>query len=278
MRRLWTDGEDAYLREHYVARGRVACADALRRSAQAISDRASHLGLIRNRRWTPAEDARLTMAWGVQPIEAIATSFGRPIGGIYLRAAALDLGRGCPQGHETIHQAAQRCGFDPSTMMGVLRWAHVRVDRAWTRNGANARARVVESADVDDAVARWCSTEPLTCVAERLGIAPETLRRILSAAIVRGDDRVPLPPRGAHRPWRLPFELCAELMAHDRRLETLSEASRRVGHGVRALAKALRAAGIPSGRGVRLRQEEVDRVSAGMPNRRRRPVPHMRAA
>jgi hypothetical protein len=274
--RSWTEAEDGHLRDHYVATGTVACATALGRSVQSVRSRVQRLGLNqRQPRWTPAEDAKLAMMWGVHPIEAIAASIGRTIEGVYRRAELLDMGLGCPQGHETIHQAARRTGYADATLVGILRWAHVRIDRAWTRKGSKVvtrgpRNRVVETADVDDAVARWCATEPLACAAERLGVSASLLARLAEEAIARGDVRIPPRPRGYRKHWRIASVLCDELVRAFLDSETLASAARRVGRDKSVLSRALRAAGIPFGRGVRLSPADVDRVSASMPNQRRR--------
>jgi len=280
--RPWTEAEDALLRARYPREGSGPCGDALGRSTTAIQERARAIGVVCRARWSDAEDARLAMMWGVYRVDVIARTIGRTIHGVWYRAGLLKLGLGCPQGHETIEQAARRAGYDRATLRKILRWARVRVDRAFTRDALRLDRRkgvrrVVETTDVDDAVARWCETEIVSEAARRLDIHPTTLRRLLREAIAAGDERVPPPPTDPFGKWRVPSALCDELLAASRGGESLADAARRVGRAPDVLARGLRAAGIRVGRGVRLATEDVDRVSTSMP-RRRRPTPIGRAA
>lgn len=278
--RLWSAAEDAHIRERYAIDGRAACAAALGRTPHAARRRAHRLGLTESSRWQPADDARLTMMWGVHPMATIAQRLDRTVEAVYWRAGILELGRGCPQGHESIAAAARRTGYAEATILHILRWANVRIDRAWTRHQPKGKVRrsvhrVVETTDVDEAVARWCATEPIACIAQRLGVHEKLLRSLVEAASARQDPRIPTKPRGKRQHWRLTQSICEELIREraERQAgtETLAEAAARVKRARTVLSKALKAAGVHVGPGVRLRPEDVDRVSNAMTTQRRRP-------
>lgn len=265
----WTAVEETLLRARYVADGPKACAEALGRSWLSVTRRAHSLRLTRVRRWTNHDDARLTVLWGVHPIPTVATMLHRSADAVYWRARVLELGLGCPQGHEYLSRAATRTGYAVTTLRMILRWAGVRVERATTRPDAAPRGKrgghltyVVEPCDVDDAVARWCATETLEMAAESRGIGSATLARLLREATARGDARVPAKPRGFRKHWRIPSVLVDELVTAYARRESLSAAALRVGVQRVTLQMWLARAGIPVIRAEKLDPVDVDRVVA----------------
>lgn len=262
----WTEEEHAYLREHYVTDGPAKCGEALGRPWRSVATRASKLRIaIRRRPWTERDDARLSVMWGVHPLAVIAKALGRSEPSVYWRAGELDLGLGCPQGHEYLSRAAVRTGYALATLRRILRWACVRIDRATVNparlpKGTHVR-HVVETTDVDDAIAAWCATETFDHAADRLGVWPPLLSRLLSEARAKGDPRATAKPKGK-RHWRVDSALCDELASAYQRLETIGGAARRVGHDRRTLIQWLNAAGINFTPHMRLDPDDIDRLVA----------------
>lgn len=265
-RRPWTEAENAYLRERYVADGAAACGVELGRPWRSVASRASKMKLTRVRPWMNGEDGRLAVMWGVHPIAHIAKALGRSEMSIYWRAGELGVGLGCPQGHEYLTAAAHRTGYALATLRRILNWARVRIERAWinpTKGPSTGRRlrHVVEASDVDEAVAAWCALETVEHAAERLGICGVALTRLLVEAQKSGDDRVsPKPKRRRH--WRLPSDVIDVIVAEHRRRETIGEASRRVGHDRRTLIQWLTVDGIAYVPFARLDPNDIDRVVA----------------
>lgn len=263
----WTPADDAILREHYATRGPAWCASEIGRTLPAVYRRAQALGVKNRPAWSDREDGMLAMMWGVQPIPKIAEAIGRTSLAVYGRAYELELGRGCPRGHEHLSNAAVRAGYDKDTMRRILRWANVHIAKAVAppRPGSVRELRrprwTVDPADVDEAVARWCATEPVHCAADRLDVHVSFLRRLLLEAATNGDTRVPPKPRG-RRHWRVPSRVCDELLAEYRRRETIGAAARRFGVDRITMHRWLEVAGITCRPFGRLDPDLVDRVVA----------------
>lgn len=264
--RPWLASDEDHLRTHYISRGAQLCAADLGRSVAAVSQRVHMLGLVRHARWTDAEDARLIAGWGVTSIEAIANALGRSPYAVYRRAAHLELGVGCPQGHEYLTQAARRCGYEISTMRRIVRWAHYPIYRAvvhpqWTKHQSKWAKHYVETCDVDDAVARWCATETLHGAAVRLGVSDGLLADLLAAASASGDRRVGTRP-STNKHWRVPSVVCDEFVRAYLDRETVADAERRTGHTQETLSRWLRESGFELKPRARLDPADIDRVVA----------------
>lgn len=265
IREPWTPVANRYLREHYVADGATACARALDRSFPSVAAQARRLGIVRFRRWTQHDDARLQVLWGVHPIASIARTLGRTPDSIYWRAKQLELGLGCPQGHEYLSAAAARTGYAVAQLRRILAWAHVRIDRASTRPDHDRKTKhvtwVVEPSEVDEAVAAWHQTETLERAAERHVVCSSVLARLLREAAEAGEKRVPPRPR-FRKHWRIPTELVDELLGAYKSKESVRAAAFRVQVTAQTLAGWLVAAGVPYSRRVGVDPAEVDRVVA----------------
>lgn len=262
----WTAENDAVLHARYISHGAKACAAELGRSFYSVARRAQRLKLGRHRRWSRADDDRLMVLWGVHPIPAIAKQMKRTDAAIYWRAQLLELGLGCPQGHEYLSRAASRTGYSTSSLRLILRWGGVRIQRATTRPGRKPKSahlcHVVEPTDVDEAVARWCASESLESAAISRGIGSVVLVRLLREAVERGDDRVPAKPERRKKQWRLPTVLVDELVDAYKRRESLRTATLRVGVDRRTLSIWLSRAGIGISKVAKLDPDDVDRVVA----------------
>lgn len=143
--------------------------------------------------WTEAEKNELRMQWGLRSIASIARRLERTPKAVYLMAKELELGVGCPQGFEYIKQAAERAGYEITTLRMILRWAGVRIWMPSSDPDASGRnpERVVDPHAVDEAVKAWCATETLQCAAERHGVCAMTILRVMRAAEARGELTVP---------------------------------------------------------------------------------------
>lgn len=262
----WSSLEDAVLREHYVARGSAWCARELGRTAAGVTKRAVRLRVVRVRPWTHKEDDRLRMSWGPLTIRAIAKDLGRTETSIYWRAKLIGLSAGCPQGYEYLSGAAARTGYATSQLRRICRWAGVHITRAMVRptrrRAEHHVSHIVIPFEIDEAVAAWLATETLHAGARRHGYEGSVLKKMLLAALERGDERAPPPPTRRRGHWRVPTALIDELFADRDRHEPLDAAAERHAVDPRTLYGWLRAAGVASGRGIRLEAARVDAVVA----------------
>ena len=218
--RQWTADEERILREHY-ADGVSAVAARIGRSRHAVCVRASRLGISIEKHWTAEDDDRLVKFWGERSIRGIAMAFGRTQVAIKRRAQVLGLHLRTPEGFETISAAAIRVGFRRETLRRILAWAESRkivgdgkpVERlAWSpRHNPKSRYRqhVVESFEVDEAVAAWMDAETPEFVARARGCSPERVRRVLR------DAGVTRPPMIKGAQWRIPSKVVAEAFARE---------------------------------------------------------------
>lgn len=257
--------EAAFLREHYATRGATFCAEALGLTWRQVLRRAHALDLRQKRRWTEHADARLAFDWGVIPLREIAKRLGRTEAALYERARQLRLGLGCPQGHAYLTHIAVECGYSTRAMRYILRWAGVQLKRGMTRPGASKRGKglheyvtwVVERDRAREAVEAWLAAEYVSAAADRLGLDADTLTRLLVA-----DGRAAKPDH-KHR-WRVPVELCDEVVAAYRSGETMAQAARRLGVRQTRLRARMIAAGTwtpgSTRKATRFPVEVIDRV------------------
>ena len=215
----WEPREIETLRESYARGGIEAARVALPyRSASALFHKAERVHVMRRRRWTIEDDARLRRLWDAETtLRQIAKQMGRSEATTYWRAQKLGLKLGCPDGWEYLTHAAKRAGFGTVQLRRILRWAGVAIRRAITRPGAKRRGRpgagrltyVVAPGDVDAAVESWLETETLERAARRNGICGETLARRLRAI---GIDKQVRGKRKRH--WRVhPHDVARALSA-----------------------------------------------------------------
>lgn len=176
--------------------------------------------------WTEREKDELRMMWGHHRVADIARRLDRKPAAVYRMAGALDLGLGCPQGFEYVAEASRRAGYAHATMVAILRWAGVKL---WmpssdpSARGTNPE-RVVEPSEVDEAVRAWCATETLAWAADRHGITPRLMARILKAAHARWDSVQREHAERKH--WRLHVADVDRAMAIYRAGEALKPAVR----------------------------------------------------
>lgn len=207
----WTAAEDELLRSEYPAGGLAAARRALpARSAESIYQRTHRLGLSRRRRWTADDDNRLRKLWnGELSVEEIAQRLGRTDAATYYRANDLGLPVGCPEGWETVRQAAVRTGYHPDQLRHILRafQATIRptLSKPCSRKGAQGRYTwmIVSPREVDAVIAAWHESEPVAAAARRLGVSGE----VLTNRLRRLGLEKPSPGTGgrpkARRHWRV---------------------------------------------------------------------------
>lgn len=181
----WTDAEDSVLREHYHRGPDAAVRHLPSRSRVAIKQRAWKLGLHARHPWNAVEDRKLAVWWesGLR-LDAIAKKMDCTKTAVYHRARQIGLRLGCPDGFEYVTQAAKRTGFHGDTLLRILDAAdvqqHTSLSAPWMKDwGGNYRWRYVDPIEVDEAVAAWMASEPVTTAARRHGIADQVLRRWL---------------------------------------------------------------------------------------------------
>jgi hypothetical protein len=190
----WTPAEDDTLRLSYASGGIKAAQQALPlRSVNGIYHRANEiLGPVRRRHWSAQDVTRLRFLWDAShSLPWIAKQLGRTVKTTYQRAQSLGLPLGCPQGYEYLTNAAIRCGYTAGQLRHRLRWAGVPIHPALSRTArGRKRSHVVDPQDVDDALERWHSTEPVEAAARRLGVCGETLkRRALKCGVIAPGGR-----------------------------------------------------------------------------------------
>lgn len=183
----WTPEERAILAEVYAAGGYKAAVKALpHRTKSSLMRRAQRDGVLRRRRWTDSDDARLREMWNDGcSLARIATQIKRTQATTYWRAQKLGLPLGCPPDFEHLTAAACRTGFDTKALRRVLAWAKVPVKRAIsrpTKSRTGHRFHIVETIAVDEAVAAWLRAEPVKRMAGRVGVSGAWLRELAHRA------------------------------------------------------------------------------------------------
>lgn len=213
----WTPEEDAVLTKAYSEGGIYAARAALpARGASAIYHRTQRLKLVRRRRWTDADDARLRDLWdGGNTVDEVAKALGRTVATTYWRAQHIGLPLGVPEGWEYLSSAARRTGYHGDQLRKILAFAGADIRRALSAPGRPARGKsrkvrvhyIVVPGEVDTAIEAWHATEPVETAARRIGMCGETLKRRLLAAGVEKPKRRG-KPRAGHAPfhWRVTQE------------------------------------------------------------------------
>lgn len=258
--RPWTPAEDDAIRSRYYEQEAAELADHLGRTEVAIFQRAKRLGMTKNRRWTPDDDQHLTALWGAMSLGHVARTIGRTPQTTYWRARKLGLKCGAVQGMEYISTAAERTGYGTGQLRQILRWAGVKVIRSASRITKSRRHfHVVDSFDVDEAVAQWHQTETVESAAQARGVCGHTLRVwLIQAGLKRGNKK---------KHWRVKSVAIDHVIAeHAKRqeLRSLCEEARRIGVNRWTLNRWLTAAGVTSAdpRRWKLDPQVVDRVVA----------------
>lgn len=222
----WTHADDARLRTAYAAGGIAFARDEFPdRTESSLYHRVKRIGAaIRRRKWTAAENVKLTLEWcdpGVT-LAKLSKAFGRSPLAIYYHAHSIGLQRGVPDGFVSIADACRRCGVDRQLLRRILGQAKVPTFRTLSRPGSPRQAfrfRYVDPERAEAAVAKWTRMEAVESAARSRGLVGETLRRLLLGAGHR-------PPR-FHAVWRVSTSVIDAVLAA--RPEHISRAARRHG-------------------------------------------------
>lgn len=273
--RPWSNGEDAVLRDAYLKGGIKLATAELGRSKSAILHRANRLGVQRRRRWTAEDDQQLRLSWGTMTLTALARRLDRTPLTTYYRAHELGLQRGAPEGMEYVRQAADRTGYQSNQLLQILRAGGVRPMRTLSRPGkpASYRFHFVDPFDVDQAIAAWQATEPVEAAARSRGMCGATLREWLRDAKRDGIKLPPEPSPRTRKHWRVPSVVIDQVIAVRVRLESVEQASKRVGVSRQTLCRWLTDAGVPRAQ-VKpwfVDRELIDRVVLGRGSKRAKP-------
>jgi len=227
--------------------------------------------------WTPREEEELRRMWGSHSLNQVAAHFGRTEKAIYWRARKVfGPETSCPQGMESMLGASLRTGYGHNavTLRRILKWAGVRVVKAYARPSPGFKAFVrwiVDAADVDSAVDRWHKTETARAGAARVGLTYRGLLMRLewmgitekreakaekASAWARSLDRDPGPRarirriaagrrgHGSQAGTRLHIRIESSLIDRAATIETLRHAAGRVGKDEITLAKWLKVSGV----------------------------------
>lgn len=180
--------------------------------------RGGEVVLLHGKRWTKAEDSRLSVMWDLGiGLTVMAADIGRTEIALLGRAAHVGLKTGVPDGFESLWASAVRTGFDNTgCLRRVLRWAGVVIHgtRSERRCRGVNRRHYVEPSEVDAAMNLWLSTETLHGAARTRGIRANTLRRWLLCC---GAIEERTGPK-THR--RVPTEVIDRVVAQHRTKET----------------------------------------------------------
>ena len=165
----------------------------------------------KRRRWTQAEDDHLRWFWGVRSVTWIGKQIGRCPGGVYERAQRLGLSTKVDTGCVSVFVAARRMGVDNTTMMRILEWANVEVERLIVnprrklkRKGTGMRYRV-DLDEAREAMEKWLRCKPVAVMARNLGVSPPTLR----IALMRAGVEKP----AANKEWRVEPDIARQALA-----------------------------------------------------------------
>ena len=136
-RKRWTEGEDAYLREHYVSQTAEVIAKALKRTTPSIQYRAKTLELVagrtRGRLWAEHEENRLWQMWGHTPIDQIAKTLSRSKDAIVERAKIMDLGT-LNSERSNVWELAEKNGYTPDQVQTALSYLDLRTRHGWHKD------------------------------------------------------------------------------------------------------------------------------------------------
>jgi len=208
LAKAWTPRELRILRSSYRSKGAAYVAQRTGRPFAGVCAKAARLGLRNKPRWTDIDNQRLRNLWGVESLTVIAKRLGRTKNGVFRQAIdVLGLKRGAQEGQEMLTAAARRTGYDVATLRRVLEAAGVELKRPMSEPGSKRRRRVVESVDVDEAVAAWNATETVNGAARARGISDDYLRKLLKRAA-----GVPAKPEG-RKAWRVPTTIIDRALA-----------------------------------------------------------------
>lgn len=265
----WSDAELAVLAERYARDGGAAVAEATGRSLRSVYIQAGRRGLCHEKWWTPAEDANLRNLWLEMALKGIATKLGRSQGAVAVRAAALGLKLGAPEGWEFLTTAEGRVGYRIPTIRRIVEWAeqHGILNPRWPTikiamhapRAAGKRQKwrrhIVEIDSLDDALAAWMQAETIEEAARARGTSRDLIVRALSLFATDAPGRT---VRGAQ--WRLPSDVIDGALAARAAHESLVEAALRVGLSRDSLKRRLRLAGLkqPPRHNWYLRPADVD--------------------
>lgn len=204
----WSRREHSILRRWYRSRGAAFVARLTGRSVAGVCTKAERLGLLRKRPWTDLENRRLTNWWGVDNLAAIARKLKRSECAVFRQAVdVLKLKRGAQAGQELLKAATRRTGYDAATLRRVLAAAGVKLKRPMSEPSKRRWRWVVESVEVDEAVAAWNATETVLGAARVREIGHHALRALLERT-----PGVPPKPEG-RRAWRVPSEVIDRALA-----------------------------------------------------------------
>lgn len=139
----WTEKDLRLVELNYSQYGPLVCAERLGRSAKAVMEQASKLGLrapnTRNK-WKPEEDQYVIDNYELAGAVAISTVLDRSVNAIYRRAHSLGLKR--YQGRRNHH--ARWTEQEEATVVGVVNWLAAELGRSPASIVGKARRLVVD--------------------------------------------------------------------------------------------------------------------------------------
>jgi len=211
LARAWTPRELRILRSSYRSKGAAYVANRTGRAFKAVCAKAARLGLKNRPPWTDIENRRLRNWWGVETVAAIASKLGRSKWAVFHQAGeVLGLKRGVQAGQESLKATARRTGYSYETLLRVLAASGVKLKRPVSEPGSKRCRFVVDTVDVDEAVAAWNATETVNGAARARGIGSNYLRALL--------ERTPgVPPKLAGKCWRVPTAVIDRALAGEKR-------------------------------------------------------------
>lgn len=144
----------------------------------------------------------------------IGKQIGRCPGGVYERAQRIGLSTKVDTGCVSVFVAARRMGVDNTTMMRILAWAEVEVERLIVnprrklkRKGTGMRYRV-DLDEAREAMEKWLRCEAVATLAREFGVSPPTLRIALTRFGVERPE--------ANKEWRVDPEVAKSALAAHR--------------------------------------------------------------
>jgi hypothetical protein len=136
-RKRWTEGEDAYLREHYVSETAEVIAKDLKRTTPSVQYRAKVLrleaGRTRGRLWADHEESRLWQMWGNRPPEGIAEALGRTVSAVVERAKVMGLGA-LGSKRSNVWEVAAQNGYTPDQVQRSVSYLDLRARHGWHKD------------------------------------------------------------------------------------------------------------------------------------------------
>lgn len=192
--RLWTAEEDAFLQEHYPARGAAWVAEQLARARGGVRARVEELGLRHERFWSEEDKEYLRVNYSRLPTEQLVEALGRSASQIHDQAKALGVRKLAWSAEE--QQLLEEAYPVQDARAIAERLGRTRVEVYSRARKTGLRRRPPLSAEAEELL--WEMREEPGVVeifADQLGLPSLVIAQTLSGLVSAGGPQRPCEPR-----------------------------------------------------------------------------------